>query len=51
MPVSSILALDPATVTGWAYYDEQYVKVDGEWRIKVIGYTRDFEEWVIKKPG
>ncbi len=38
-----------STMTGWAYYDEQYVKVDGQWKIKVIGYTRDFEEWVMKK--
>jgi len=40
-----------STMTGWAYYDEQYVKIDGRWQIKSIGYTRDFEEWVMKKPA
>ena len=40
-----------STMTGWAYYDEEYVKAEGEWKIKVIGYTRGFEEWVMKKPG
>lgn len=40
-----------STMTGWAYYDEEYAKVDGEWKIRVIGYKRDFEEWVMKKPG
>jgi hypothetical protein len=40
-----------STMTGWAYYDEECVKVNGVWKIKVIGYRRDFEEWDMKKPG
>ena len=40
-----------STMTGWAYYDEDCVKVNGEWKIKVIGYTRHFEEWNMKKPA
>ena len=40
-----------STMTGWAYYDEDMVKVNGEWKIKAIGYTRDFEEWNMKKPA
>lgn len=29
---------------GAAFYRDEYVKVDGEWRIKHTGYTRTFEE-------
>ena len=31
-------------MNGWAYYDDEYVKVGGEWKIKVVSYTRDFQE-------
>lgn len=27
-----------------AYYDDEYVKVDGQWKIKSTGYKRIFEE-------
>ena len=31
-------------VSGAAFYDDQYVKVGGQWKIKSTGYTRIFEE-------
>ncbi len=34
-----------------AYYDDEYVKVGGEWKIRTIGYTTIFhEEWSRKDP-
>jgi uncharacterized protein (TIGR02246 family) len=32
------------TLRGSAYYTDQMVKVDGEWRIRATGYRRIFEE-------
>jgi bile-acid 7alpha-dehydratase len=32
------------TVRGAAYYRDDYVKVDGQWKIKMTGYERTFEE-------
>ncbi len=32
------------TVRGSAYYTDQYVKADGEWRIEHTGYKRVYEE-------
>ncbi|MEY2424213.1 MAG: hypothetical protein QOI95_4280 [Acidimicrobiaceae bacterium] len=32
------------TVRGAAYYTDEYVKIDGEWRIKHTGYRRVYEE-------
>lgn len=32
------------TVRGSAYYTDEYVKVDGEWRIAHTGYKRVYEE-------
>jgi hypothetical protein len=32
------------TIRGAAFYRDEYVKVDGEWRIKHTGYERVFEE-------
>lgn len=32
------------TIRGAAFYRDEYVKVNGEWRIKTTGYTRTFEE-------
>jgi hypothetical protein len=32
------------TVRGAAYYEDDYVKVDGDWRIKHTGYKRVYEE-------
>ena len=29
---------------GAAFYRDEYIKVDGEWKIKHTGYTRSFEE-------
>jgi len=31
-------------LNGWAYYDDRYVKVNGEWKIKNVTYTREHEE-------
>jgi hypothetical protein len=33
-------------VRGAAYYTDEYVKVDGDWRIRHTGYKRVFEELV-----
>ncbi len=32
------------TIRGAAFYRDEYVKVDGEWRIKHTGYERVYEE-------
>jgi hypothetical protein len=32
------------TVRGASYYDDRYVKLDGEWRIAHTGYKRVYEE-------
>jgi bile-acid 7alpha-dehydratase len=32
------------TVRGAAYYRDDYVKVNGQWKIKTTGYERTFEE-------
>ena len=32
------------TIHGAAFYDDEYVKVDGEWKIRSTGYRRTFEE-------
>ncbi|MFQ5352838.1 MAG: nuclear transport factor 2 family protein [Candidatus Krumholzibacteriia bacterium] len=32
------------TIRGAAFYEDEYVKVDGEWRISRTGYRRIFEE-------
>ena len=38
-----LLAFD-LTVRGSAFYEDEYVKVDGEWKIARTGYRRVFEE-------
>jgi hypothetical protein len=32
------------TLRGAGFYYDEYVKVNGEWKIKLTGYTRTFEE-------
>lgn len=32
------------TIRGAAFYDDEYVKVDGTWRFKSTGYERTYEE-------
>ena len=32
------------TIRGAAFYTDQYVKLDGQWRIKHTGYKRTYEE-------
>ena len=32
------------TIRGASFYTDEYVKEDGEWRIKTTGYRRSFEE-------
>jgi bile-acid 7alpha-dehydratase len=32
------------TIRGAAFYRDEYVKVDGQWKIKSTGYQRTFEE-------
>jgi hypothetical protein len=31
-------------IRGGAFYEDEYVKVDGEWKIKSTGYKRTYEE-------
>jgi len=33
------------TLHGAAFYEDEYVKVNGEWKIKSTGYDRTFEEF------
>ena len=37
------------TIHGAAYYHDQYVKVEGEWKIKHTGYKRAYEERLERK--
>ena len=37
------------TIRGAAFYEDEYVKIDGHWRIKHTGYSRVFEEIVSRK--
>lgn len=39
-----ILGAMDLTVRGASFYDDRYVKVDGEWRIAHTGYKRVYEE-------
>ncbi len=32
------------TIRGAAFYEDEYVKLDGEWKIKSTGYRRTYEE-------
>jgi len=34
------------TIRGSAFYEDEYVKIDGKWKIKSTGYKRVFEEVV-----
>ena len=38
-----------STLTGWGYYDEEYVKRDGQWKIKNTRISRLLEEWTQTK--
>ena len=38
-----------STLTGWGYYDEEYVKENGQWRIKSTAISRLLEEWTQTK--
>jgi hypothetical protein len=38
-----------STLTGWGYYDEEYVKEGGRWRIKSTAISRLLEEWTQTK--
>jgi hypothetical protein len=37
------------TIRGAAYYEDEYVKIDGAWKIKHTGYVRTFEEVEMRK--
>jgi hypothetical protein len=37
------------SLNGWGYYHDEYVKTDGEWRIKSTKITRIREEWKTNK--
>ena len=34
----------PIPLRGAAFYEDEYVKLDGEWKIKSTGYRRTYEE-------
>lgn len=38
------------TVRGASYYDDRYVRVDGDWRIAHTGYRRVYEELEPRRP-
>jgi hypothetical protein len=35
---------DRVELRGAAFYEDEYVRVDGEWKIRRTGYERTFEE-------
>jgi len=37
------------TIRGAAFYRDEYIKVDGEWKIRATGYQRVFEEMQSRK--
>ena len=37
------------TLRGAAFYEDRYVKQDGDWKIEHTGYTRSFEEMLSRK--
>jgi hypothetical protein len=41
------------TIRGAAFYEDEYVKVDGEWKLRHTGYRRTYEEMQSRKdvPG
>jgi hypothetical protein len=39
------------TLNGAAFYHDEYVKVDGEWKIRSTGYERLYEEIDTSAPG
>jgi hypothetical protein len=39
------------TLRGAAFYRDDYVKIDGEWKIRFTGYERIFEEMESRKEG
>ncbi len=45
-----VLADMGLTVRGASYYDDRYVRVDGQWLIRHTGYKRVFEELVPRDP-
>ena len=38
-----------ATLNGWRYYEDEYVKVNGEWKKKNTRITNILEEWTQTK--
>ena len=38
-----------ATLNGWRYYEDEYVKVNGEWKKKSTKITNILEEWTQTK--
>jgi hypothetical protein len=38
-----------ATMNAWGYYEDEYVKVSGEWKKKGTKLTRILEEWTQTK--
>ena len=38
-----------ATMNAWGYYEDEYVKVSGEWKKKGTKITRILEEWTQTK--
>ncbi|MGI8491756.1 MAG: nuclear transport factor 2 family protein [Acidimicrobiales bacterium] len=39
------------TIRGAAYYTDEMVKVDGQWKIRSTGYKRVYEETETRSPG
>jgi hypothetical protein len=37
------------SLNGWGYYHDEYVKINGEWKIKSTKITRIREEWKTNK--
>ncbi len=37
-------SLGSTSLRGYGYYNDEYIKINGEWKVKSTGYTRVFEE-------
>jgi len=49
-PIQAFVLVDPNTrVEDWGHYEDEYVKVDGQWKKKSVKIVPILQEWSMKK--